>query len=78
MKCLIFDTETTGLPPKIRDQDIKDNLEDWPYLMQLTFIIYDLDTMRVEIIFNKYVDIPSTELDKIQLEIEKSRTEIEI
>ena len=48
MKCLIFDTETTGLPPKIRNQDIKDNLEDWPYLMQLTFIIYDLDTMRVE------------------------------
>ena len=78
MKCLIFDTETTGLPPQTHGQDIRDYLEVWPYLMQLTYIIYDLDTMRVEKIYNKYVDIPSTELDKIHLEIDKNKTEIEI
>ena len=54
MKVLIFDTETSGLPPRIqKGQRIKDFLEVWPYLMQLTYIIYDLDTMSVDKIYNK-------------------------
>ena len=77
MKCLIFDTETTGLPPRIQtDQNIRDYLEVWPYLMQLTYIIYDLDTMTVDKIYNKYVDVPQTEIDRIQSQIEEKKKKL--
>ena len=39
MKILIFDTETTGLP-KSRNASIY-KTEDWPYVVQLSFILYD-------------------------------------
>ena len=77
MKVLIFDTETSGLPPRIqKGQRIKDFLEVWPYLMQLTYIIYDLDTMTVDKIYNKYVDVPQTEIDKIQYQIEENKKKL--
>ena len=77
MKVLIFDTETSGLPPRIqKGQTIKDFLEVWPYLMQLTYIIYDLDTMTVDKIYNKYVDVPQAEIDKIQYQIEDNKQKL--
>ena len=77
MKCLIFDTETTGLPPRIqKDQNIRDYLEVWPYLMQLTYIIYDLDKQRVDKIYNKYVNVPHTEIDRIQSQIEEKKKKL--
>ena len=39
MKILVFDTETTGLPEK--DASIYDQ-EKWPYIIQLSYIYYDL------------------------------------
>lgn len=42
MKVLIFDTETTGLPEtKIISQD---TLNKWPYIVQLSFILFDTST----------------------------------
>jgi DNA polymerase III epsilon subunit-like protein len=40
MKVLIFDTETTGLPPRgnIISQD---NLDKWPRIVQFSFIMFD-------------------------------------
>ena len=39
-KIIIFDTETTGLP-KSR-QSLVNNTEEWPYIVQFSYIIYDL------------------------------------
>ena len=77
MKVLIFDTETSGLPPRLKKgQNIKDYLEVWPYLMQLTYIIYDLDKMIVNKIYNKYVDVPQTEIDTIKYQIEEKKKKL--
>ena len=81
MKCLIFDTETSGLPPtwkldKLLDNDDKEwrnFINEWPYLMQLTFIIYDTENMVVEQIYDKYIEIPDEIMDQIQKEIENNK-----
>lgn len=39
MKVLVFDTETTGLPTE-RNASIFD-FEKWPYIVQLSYILYD-------------------------------------
>ena len=45
MKVLVFDTETTGLPegrnPSIYQTD------KWPYILQLSYIIYDTDIQAI-------------------------------
>ena len=46
MKVLVFDTETTGLPPFNR-VPTKYNIKDWPYIVQFSFIIYDITTDRI-------------------------------
>jgi len=55
MKILVFDTETTCLPPK----DTVFNLKNQPYIIQLSYIIYDLkdNTLQVE---NDYINIPDS------------------
>lgn len=45
MRVLVFDTETTGLPPK----NIPINRTDsWPHVVQLSWAIYNEDTKQVE------------------------------
>ena len=45
MRVLVFDTETTGLPKtKILNKYM---LELWPYIVQLSYIIYDIDTNTI-------------------------------
>lgn len=46
MKVIIFDTETTGLP-KSR-QSLVTNTEEWPHIVQFSYIIYDIDTNKLE------------------------------
>jgi len=45
MKFLTFDTETTGLP-RDRYGKINDS-SNWPYILQLSWILYDNETNRV-------------------------------
>lgn len=45
MKVLVFDTETTGLP-KDRYASIND-LEMWPHIVQLSYILYDTDSQKM-------------------------------
>jgi DNA polymerase III epsilon subunit-like protein len=47
---LVFDVETTGLPSKF--------LNKYPYITQLSFIIYDETTQNIKRIFNSYIAIP--------------------
>jgi DNA polymerase III epsilon subunit-like protein len=53
-RILIFDTETTGLPEKyasIRDY------EKWPYIIQLSYIIYDTSNNSLHTISDNYIKI---------------------
>ena len=55
---LVFDTETTGLP-KSRYGKINDS-SNWPYVMQLSFIVYETETNRVLKEGDYIIDIPET------------------
>lgn len=44
MKLLVFDTETTGLPEK---KATIDELDKWPYIIQISYILYDTDNNYV-------------------------------
>jgi DNA polymerase III epsilon subunit-like protein len=45
MRVLVFDTETTGLPKtKILSPD---TLQQWPYVVQFSYIIYDLSSNEI-------------------------------
>lgn len=41
MKFIVFDTETTGLPPKGDRNVTKENLDKWPYIAQHSWVVYD-------------------------------------
>jgi DNA polymerase-3 subunit epsilon len=45
MRVLIFDTETTGLPPKNTPTN---HTEKWPHIIQLSWVIYNDETKLVE------------------------------
>lgn len=53
MKILIFDTETTGLP--VKNSSIYDKC-NWPYIIQLSFIYYDLSNNHL-LVYDNYINI---------------------
>ena len=52
MKVLVFDTETTGLPTE-RNASIMD-LEKWPHILQLSYVVYDTDEKKIDLLVNDY------------------------
>jgi DNA polymerase III epsilon subunit-like protein len=58
MKVLVFDTETTGLPPFNR-VPTKYNIKDWPYIVQFSFIIYDITTDKIITEYDNIIKIPN-------------------
>lgn len=59
-KALIFDTETTGLFPKKKDPVTNQfpPFSKYPYITQLSFIVYDVKSTRILYVYNKYIKIP--------------------
>jgi DNA polymerase III epsilon subunit-like protein len=53
MKILVFDTETSGLPLK-KNASITET-EEWPYILQLSFIVYDDSENKIIQIYNNYI-----------------------
>jgi len=47
MKVLIFDTETTGLPKTQKSLPSIENIEDWPYIVQISWLYYDNETCQL-------------------------------
>jgi DNA polymerase III epsilon subunit-like protein len=47
---LVFDTETTGLFPKTGTE--------YPYILQLSFILFDTQTKKILHAFNRYIKTP--------------------
>jgi DNA polymerase III epsilon subunit-like protein len=82
MRVLVFDTETTGLPTE-RNASIY-HVDKWPYIIQLSYIIYCTETNKMTII-NDYINIPdsvkiskeSQDIHKISRETLKTGIDIE-
>tara|TARA_B100002019_G_C21199760_1_gene563346 strand:+ start:326 stop:958 length:633 start_codon:yes stop_codon:yes gene_type:complete len=80
MLILVFDTETTGVIPK----EIY-NIEKCPYIIQFSFIVYDIKNYKIVHEYNKIINIPkhieipdeSTKIHGItKLQTNRSRTTI--
>ena len=58
---LVFDVETTGLIPKIiqrNEQYSVSPINVYPYILQLGFVVYDIQKKEIVKIFNKYICPP--------------------
>jgi DNA polymerase III epsilon subunit-like protein len=62
---LVFDVETTGLFPK-KNPTSKNS----PYITQLSWVLYNMDTKSIDLEYNKYIRIPD------EIEIPAKVTEI--
>ena len=54
MKILVIDTETTGLPEK--NTSIY-KTHHWPFIIQLSFILFDTNSLNIIYKFNEYIKI---------------------
>lgn len=52
---LVFDTETSGLLPKAGEDT---NIEKYPFILQLSFVLYDMQSQRTIHKYNKYIRVP--------------------
>lgn len=59
MLVLVFDTETTGLPKNMKATPNITNIDDWPYLVQLSYILYDTYAKRVVVVHDHIIQVPS-------------------
>ena len=64
MKILVFDVETTGLPKKRRAA--LDDFDNWPYIVQLSWVVYDVIEGGIESIndqsFNAFITVCHCEI----------------
>ena len=56
MRILVFDTETTGLPSSNNLSIIE--TEQWPYIVQFSYIFYDTSTNTILYKSDNIIDIP--------------------
>lgn len=56
MKILVIDTETTGLPK--RNTSIY-NTNDWPYIIQLSYILFDINKKQFIYKCDEYINLPT-------------------
>ena len=59
MKVLVFDTETTGLPKNMKDIPKPENLQDWPHIGQISFIVYNTDNARMTSLTDHIIRLPN-------------------
>jgi DNA polymerase III epsilon subunit-like protein len=57
MKILVFDTETTGLPPKTKSMRMED-LDYWPHVVQFSYIVYDTESHSIIKLKDSIIKIP--------------------
>lgn len=58
MKFIVFDTETSGLPPRGQYKVALHNINMWPHIVQFSYVIYDTDTKSVEHIYDSIIKVP--------------------
>lgn len=71
MKVLVFDTETTGLLPKIHKGENKlDYINEYPYIIQFSFILYDSDNHNIVENHDYIIKLPmNTKISKKSIEL---------
>lgn len=57
MLVTIFDTETTGLPSSYILE--KENVSTWPYILQFSFVVYDMELHQVVTLVDEIICLPS-------------------
>jgi len=59
--CIIFDTETTGLPKCKRGVPVSmDNVHLWPHIIQFSFIVYDICDMTIVKMVDHIIKLPES------------------
>jgi DNA polymerase III epsilon subunit-like protein len=75
MLWLIFDTETSGLPPK-KTLNLE-TLNEWPYIVQFSFILFDTETLKITeydyIIKAPFISEESIQIHGITLSMNKEQ-----
>jgi DNA polymerase III epsilon subunit-like protein len=59
MLLLLFDTETTGLPPKFESKVNERNVLLWPHILQFSYVLFDTETNTVVKKFDSIIKIPA-------------------
>ncbi len=54
-KVLVFDTETTGLPSDY-NKCPREHYECWPYIVQFSFVLFDLGSMKTGIQYDEIIN----------------------
>jgi len=69
-RIMCFDTETSGLIPKHKAGTPFPPMEAYPYIMQISWIVYNVATNKIEETVNEYIAVPKT------VEISEKATEV--
>jgi hypothetical protein len=59
-KFLIFDVETTGLLPKSTKNTPPPTIDQYPYIIQMSFAVYDIYDRRIIQSYDSYVKLPKS------------------
>jgi DNA polymerase III subunit epsilon len=59
MLVLVFDTETNGLPKDMRAVPNVSNFQDWPKIVQLSYMLYDTDANKIVLCHNYIIRVPN-------------------
>ena len=59
-RVMVFDTETTGLMPKHKFGTPFPPMEDYPHIMQISWIVYNVSSNSIEDVVDEYVQIPDS------------------
>ena len=58
-RILVFDVETTGLLPKLHKNGEKPYLNEYPHILQISFVLYNTLLKKIESTHDYYIKIPS-------------------
>lgn len=58
MRYLVFDTETTGLPPRDNTADPDPTFSTWPHIIQISWLIWNSSTFAIEKVRDLYLQLP--------------------
>lgn len=56
-RVLVFDTETNGLIPRRDKNTHLPIISEYPYILQLSFVVYNIETGIIEQTYNNYIKI---------------------
>lgn len=75
MRVLVFDVETTGLP--IGKNPSISELNNWPYIVQLSYIIYNVKNNQIDLSYNEILKLPEyIEISEESIKLHKINKEI--